>query len=440
MSADVLVVEDHTPTRQSICEALREAGYQVRQAENGRSALDELRESPADVVVSDYRMSPVDGLGLLAEVRRTLEIPFILYSASADAEAVFRAGREGAFVFLEYPFRIDDQLVPTIEESLSQRSEGEQVGECFGIDRLVGSSAAMHRVRTLIRKVARSQATVLIDGETGTGKELVARAIHEESGRDPMVAIAVTELSDTLLESELFGHARGAFTGASGTRPGLFEHASGGTLFLDEIGDASLGLQAKILRALETSSIRPLGGDAYKSVDVRIVAATHRDLGDRVRKGEFREDLFYRINQVSIHIPPLRERAGDVPTIAQALIADLAHEARVQPPQLSADFLDSLLNHPWSGNVRQLRTVLQNVLLWWDGRSTLERSDLIETFSMLNRHLNPDDCLTSQRMIDAYRRCNGNQEAARRELGLSRGEWRYRWKRYELDVFRYRRR
>jgi len=440
MSVDVLVVEDHTPTRESICEALREAGYQVRQAENGSRALDELRGSPADVVVSDYRMSPLDGLGLLAEVRRTLEIPFILYSASADAETVFRAGRGGAFVFLEYPFRIDDQLVPSIEESLSQRSGGEQMRECFGIDRLTGSSTAMHRVRTLIQKVARSRATVLINGETGTGKELVARAIHEESGRDPMVAIAVTELSDTLLESELFGHARGAFTGASGARPGLFEQANGGTLFLDEIGDASLGLQAKILRALETSDIRPVGGDVHKRVDVRIVAATHHDLDERVRKGEFREDLFYRINQVSVHIPPLRQRAGDVPAIAQALLADLAHEARVQPPRLSADFLDSLRNHPWSGNVRELRTVLQNVLLWWDGRSTLERSELIETLSMLNHRLRPDDCVASQRMIDAYRRCNGNQEAARRELGLSRGEWRYRWKRYDLDVFRSRRR
>jgi DNA-binding NtrC family response regulator len=432
VNARVLVVEDHEQTRRRICESLDGAGYLVCSAANGREALSEIERSAPDAVVCDYRMSPVDGLELLRAVRRSLDVPFILYSAGADADAIFRAGRDGAFVFLEYPFRIEDQLVPTIEASLAQRSSIRT--RRTGIARLAGSSAAMQRVRSLIRRVAPSRASVLIVGDTGTGKELVARAIHDESGRGPLVSVSVTELPETLLESELFGHARGAFTGAVTNRDGLFVRAHGGTLFLDEIGDAPLSLQAKILRSLETGEVRRVGDGGARRVDVRLLAATHRDLRESIQAGRFREDLYYRIREVEVHLAPLRERLEDLEALSEDLLGRCAREMCFPTPRVTRDFLTGLRNHLWPGNVRELRTLLQNVLLWWDGSSELRRADLVEAFAMLHPGLPVNDFAERNLMIEAFRRCGGNQEAARRELGLSRGEWRYRWSRYGLDV------
>ncbi|MEN8185449.1 MAG: sigma 54-interacting transcriptional regulator, partial [Myxococcota bacterium] len=235
MSGELLLVEDRCRTREKIGAELRALGYGVTTARDGSEALAILRTQRVDVVLSDYRMSPMDGLSLLRSVRRTLDLPFILYSSGADAEAVFQAGRDGAFYFLEYPFRIEEQLLPTIEESLSHQQEPAPEDR-LGADRIVGCSLEAHRVRSLVRRVARSRATVLVTGETGTGKEVVARAIHDESERGPFVAVAVTELAESLLDSELFGHERGAFTGATQRRRGLFAAATRGTLFLDEIG------------------------------------------------------------------------------------------------------------------------------------------------------------------------------------------------------------
>jgi len=436
----ILLVEDHASTREHLALGLTRAGYQVDVARNGREALASIRDHPPSAVVSDYRMEPVDGLDLLQRLHRWYDVPFILYSAGADAEAIFRAGQEGAFVFLEYPFRLEDELIPTLEHSLRACGPSGCEAELRGADRLVGRSRAMHRVRALVRKAGPSQATIVITGETGTGKEVAARALHEESGRDPFLAVGVTELSETLLPSELFGHERGAFTGALRSRAGLFEQAEGGTLFLDEIGIGSPALQAKLLRVLETRVVRPVGGGPSRPLDVRLLAGTNEELAEVVRAGSFRRDLYYRLAQVSIHLPPLRERAEDVPELARHLIRELAREAKLPVPDLAPSFLRALRYHPWPGNVRELRSLLQNVLLWWDGRRRLEQGDLLDALAIQNPGRSREDAASCAEMIEAYHRCGGNQEAARRELGLSRGEWRYRWQQLGLHVLGRRRR
>lgn len=366
MSACILLVEDHPATREHLAAELAIAGYEVVPAENGRDALDALEKRPVDLILSDYRMSPVDGLSLLRSVRRTMQTPFVLYSSAADADAVFRAGRDGAIHFLTYPFRVADQLLPTLRACLERALQPAR--KRSGADRLIGSSHAMRTVRAAIRRVARSDVSVLIQGETGTGKELAALAIHEESGRKEFVAVAVPELSEGVLESELFGHARGAFTGAIGARKGLFERANGGTLFLDEIGDTPLAVQIKLLRVLESREVRPVGGGAARVVDVRVVAATHRDLSAMVKAGTFREDLYYRVRAATIHLPPLRSRTSDIPELARALLDDAARRAGDAPPETEPAFWAALEAAAWRGNVRELRALLENALLWREGR------------------------------------------------------------------------
>jgi two-component system response regulator PilR (NtrC family) len=243
-----------------------------------------------------------------------------------------------------------------------------------------------------------------------------------------------------VLESELFGHTRGSFTGAIAARQGLFEAASGGTLFLDEIGDTPLSVQVKLLRALETREIRPVGGTGPPQIDVRIVAATNRDLAEMSRRGAFREDLFYRLRGAMIHLPPLRARTGDIELIAHFLIAEIADAARIPAPKLDPGFLVALTHCPWRGNVRELRAVLENVILWRDGDGPIERMNLVEALVAMNPDLGPEDQLLAQNMLEVYRRQGWNQEAARRELGMSRGEWRTRAERLGLDAVRRRRR
>jgi two-component system NtrC family response regulator len=432
-TASILLVEDHAATRASLGEALRASGYAVIAAGGGDEALAALSRAPVDLVLSDYRMRPMDGLALLRAVRRAHAVPFLLYSAGAEAEAVFEAGRAGALRFLEYPFRIADQLLPTLADALA-RGGRPRAASPRGAERLVGDSTAMRRVKAAIRRVARSNATVLVSGETGTGKDLAARAIHEESGRERFVAVSVTELSEGLLESELFGHVRGAFTGAVASRAGLFEAASGGTLFLDEIGDAPPAVQVKLLRALESREVRPVGGAQPRPVDVRVVAATHRDLGELVRRGRFREDLLYRLRGAAIALPPLRARPEDLPALAEALLGPIADAARLPVPKLAPEVAAALARRPWRGNVRELRAVLENALLWWDGEGPLGREPLAEALVALNPALGAGDQALAERMLDAWRRADWNQEAARRELGLTRGEWRRRFARLGLGA------
>jgi len=436
-TASILLVEDHAATREHLAAELSHAGYEVVSAGNGREALDAIELRPFDLVLSDYRMAPVDGLALLRSVRRSMNTPFVLYSTAADADAVFRAGRDGALHFLTYPFRVSDQLLPTIRQCLARGVAPDRKRE--GAERLIGSSTAMRSLRAAIRRVASSDVLVLIHGETGTGKEVVARAIHEESGRKEFVAVAVPELSEGVFESELFGHERGAFTGAVGARRGLFERANGGTLFLDEIGDTPLGMQVKLLRVLETREIRPVGGGTVRAIDVRVVAATHRDLTAMVKAGKFRQDLFYRIRAAAIHLPPLRSHSADVREIAESLLSDATKRTGEGMPAIDPSFWAALESAPWLGNVRELRAVIESALLWREGSEALARAHVVEALVALDPGLTAEEQLLSQRMLDALRRNRWNQEAARRELELTRGEWRTRLARLGLDVVKRRR-
>ena len=428
----ILVAEDQDTTRERLCEALRDTGFDVTPARDGRDAIQILENEDVDLVLSDHRMPRMSGLELLREITRTRDIPVILYSAGASSDVVFRAGQFGAVRFLEYPFRIEEQLIPTISDALARRKPAAAV-ERRGVDRVVGASASTSQVRETIRRVARSSATVLITGETGTGKEVVARAIHDESGREPFCALAVTELAESLLEAELFGHEKGAFTGAVDTRTGLFEEADGGTLFLDEIGDAPASAQSKLLRVLETSEVRRVGASRSQKVDTRLIFATNRDLVVEVREGRFREDLYYRLTQAMIQLPPLRERIEDLEPLVRTFLAELSAKAQLPVPELDPDFIHILSTQPWRGNARELRAVLQRILLWWDGESPLGQVHLAEALVTTHPNLPAEERDMYQRMLEAYRRNGGNQEAARRELDLSRGAWRHRWNRYGLS-------
>jgi DNA-binding NtrC family response regulator len=301
-----------------------------------------------------------------------------------------------------------------------------------GASRFLGTSAAAERVRARIRRLAPTRATVLILGETGVGKEVVARALHEVSGRTVLRGFAVTELAETLLEAELFGHERGAFTGAVSARAGLIEQAQRGTLLLDEIGDAPPALQAKLLRVLETGELRRVGGSAPRKLDVRVLAATHRDLDRDRRAGRFRQDLFYRLHQAVIIVPPLRERPEDIEVLARSLLIEQARALGLSPPRPSLAFLEALRAQPWHGNARELRSALHAVLLWSDGREALEPRDLVEALNSLTPALDDEERAQQQSLLSAWREAGGNQEAARRALGLTRAAWRHRWRRLGL--------
>jgi DNA-binding NtrC family response regulator len=353
------------------------------------------------------------------------------------ARVGFEAGRAGALAFVERPLPVGDELLPALAASVAQRARGRPTRR--GAERLVGASPAMRRVRLAIRRVAPRPVSVLVQGETGTGKELAALALHEESGRGPFVAVSLPELSEGVLESELFGHRRGAFTGAVAERAGLFEAAHGGTLFLDEIGDAPAAVQVKLLRALEARAVRRVGAAAARRVDVRVVAATNRDLGELVRRGAFREDLYFRVRGALLRLPPLRDRAADLPALAETILADATARDGRASPELAPDGLALLARLPWRGNVRELRGLLENALLWWSGAGPIGRAELLEALASLDSRLDDDDCALAGRMLEAWRRCGWNQEAARRELGLSRAAWRSRLARLGLDVARRRR-
>ena len=425
----ILLAEDRTATRERLDAALRAAGFHVLAAADGVEALQHFAAQPIDVVLSDHGMPRLDGLGLLRAVRRIREVPFILYSAGAAADVVFRAGRCGALHFLEYPFRVDEQLLPTIAMALD--TEAQRAPDARrGAERFLGVSAAARHVRSLIRRLAPLRASVLVLGETGVGKEVVARALHEESGLERFVSFAVTELAEGLLEAELFGHERGAFTGAVQARPGLFEQAHGGTLLLDEIGDAPPALQAKLLRVLERGEVRRVGGEAVRAVEVRVIAATHRDLAAEVRAGRFREDLFYRLAQTTIAVPPLRERSADVDVLARDLLRQLAARSGSPTPAATAEFFAALRMQAWNGNARELRAALQGALLWWDGAAPLTPADLLEAHAALAPAVGAEEARIAPRMIEAFRAADGNQEAARRALGMTRAAWRHRWRRF----------
>ena len=367
--ATILIVDDEKNIRGALARSLRLEGYAALEAENGVDALGQLEAGDVDLVILDLNMPQLDGLGLLETMKeRGLAVPSLVLTAHGSIEKAVRAVRLGAFDFIEKPPGAE-RILLAVQNALRVgrlEEENRRLSEEAGLgSELLGSSPPMKALAATVQKVAPTDASVLVAGENGTGKELVARAIHAASPRRnrPMVTVNCAAIPETLFESELFGHARGSFTGATEARRGKFQLASGGTLFLDEVGEVPLALQPKMLRALESGEVQRVGGQAPEQVDVRVIAATNRDLESEVRGGRFREDLYYRLLVVPVRVPALRERGEDITLLARHFLDLSCRRNRIRPKRLSEDALGALRAHAWPGNVRELRNAMGRVAI-----------------------------------------------------------------------------
>jgi DNA-binding NtrC family response regulator len=380
----ILLADDHDSLRRGLARALADAGHTVDEAANGNLAIERLHGGAYDVVLSDLRMGGSDGLDVLKTARALQpQAAVILMTAFGTVHTAVEAMRHGAFDYVTKPFEIEEMELK-IEKALEHRRLRHELDylrhtqpDIYEFDRIVGASTALRRTLDVVRKVARSNTTVLVRGETGTGKELIAGAIHHNSTRAARSFIRVNcaALQENLLESELFGHEKGAFTGADKQRIGRFEQADGGTLFLDEVGDMSPSTQAKILRVLQEHEFERLGGTRTIRVDVRLIAATNRNLASMVSLGTFREDLYYRLNVVSVEMPPLRERKEDIPALAAHFVAELAGELKKPLEGIDPGALKILLRYQWPGNIRELQNTIERAALLAEGR-TITADDL----------------------------------------------------------------
>ena len=367
--ASILIVDDEPGVRSALGGVLRDEGYTVEAVDSGEACLERFVEQEFDVVLLDVWMPGLDGLETLQRLReRQVEAQVVVISGHGSVESAVRAIKLGAFDFVEKPLSLD-KAVLVVRNALRQRAlEAENRDLRAQVDRrhvLVGESAVMRHLREQVMLAAPTNGRVLILGENGTGKEVVARTLHAHSRRrlGPFVEVNCAAIPEELIESELFGHTKGAFTGAVADRRGRFEHASGGTIFLDEIGDMSLKTQAKVLRALQENAVQPVGGTALVRVDVRVVAATNKDLQEEIRAGRFREDLFFRLNVVPIYVPPLRDRADDVPRLAEHFMATLSAEYGRRVKRFAPDAMSRLQHYSWPGNVRELHNVVERLLI-----------------------------------------------------------------------------
>jgi len=447
----VLVVDDEPGLRQSLGLLLSDAGYAVSAEQDGRKALDRALAEPFDLVLCDVRMPEMDGLTFLRNYRAKGGTALvIMMSAYGGEDAAIAAMKEGAYDYLPKPFR-PDEVVLTLRkaderERLRQEVTGLRAQLAGGpAERgLVAESGAMRQALALVARVAEHNTTVLITGESGTGKEVIARAIHRASPRATrgFVAINCAAIPENLLESELFGHVRGAFTGASADKAGLFEQADGGTLLLDEIGELPLGLQAKLLRVLQESEIRRVGDQRTRRVDVRVLAATARDLAAEVKAGRFREDVFYRLNVVSIELPPLRERHEDIAPLARHFAARLGKRL-ARPLSLSDGALSWLASQPWPGNVRELENAIERAAVLSD-REILEPEDLRR--GPVTASPPPPDASGGSGSLDAavaaaerqaiaaaLQATDGNRREAAKRLGVSLRTLFYKMGRHRLE-------
>jgi two-component system response regulator HydG len=368
MKPRVLVVDDDAGVRYTLREILESSSFTVDEAESGERALERFAASPADLVITDLRMPGIDGMALLSRLQEQRPTPrVVVITAHGSERQAVAAMKAGAFDYFRKPFEMDEllEVVRRAVESTRLALENEQLRCSLGLSRtMVFVSEAMSRLALLVGRVAARDVTVLITGESGTGKERVAEAIVQGSRRaqKPFVRFNCAALTPEFAEAELFGHARGAFTGAVRARSGLFGEADGGTVLLDEIGELALGLQAKLLRTLQSGEIRAVGEDRGRRVDVRVLAATHRDLEAEVRRGTFREDLFYRLNVVALHIPPLRERPEDIPVLARHFLDRFAERFGMPVPINPEPLIDRLAGHSWPGNVRELENAIERVI------------------------------------------------------------------------------
>ena len=375
----ILIVDDEPGVRGALTGVLRDEGYNVDSVDSGEACLERLGRRAFDVVVLDIWLPGMDGLATLARMReRQVDAQVVIISGHGNVESAVRAIKMGAFDFVEKPLSLE-KTVLVVRNALRQRHlEAENLALRARVDAqhtMVGESSGMSRLREQVAMAAPTNGRVLIFGENGTGKELVARNIHALSLRrsGPFVEVNCAAIPEELIESELFGHVRGAFTGAVADRRGKFEAAHGGTIFLDEIGDMSLKTQAKVLRVLQEQVMEAVGGSTRIRVDARVVAATNKDLRAEIRAGRFREDLFFRLNVVPISVPPLRERREDIPLLAEHFMAMLAREYGRRAKRFESDAVDALQRYPWPGNVRELRNVIERLMIMVPGERVTAR-------------------------------------------------------------------
>jgi DNA-binding NtrC family response regulator len=445
VSGRVLVVDDERHQRDILQMILEAEGYETVSARNSRHALQVLREQPFDVVLTDLKMPDMNGIALLTELLAVQPgLCVILMTAHGSIDSAVEAMRRGAFDYLTKPLEKDELLVvlgKAMERNnlvRENRMLHEQLQDRFRIDSIVGAHGSMQDVFRVVQKVAPSNSTVLIYGESGTGKELVARALHQGSERRerPFYAVNVAALPESILEAELFGHEKGAFTGADVRRIGLFEQASGSTLFLDEVGDLKRDLQAKLLRTLQEREVIRVGGTERVRIDARIVAATNQDLEQAVREGHFREDLYYRLNVIPIVLPPLRERRTDIPLLVEHFLRKYGDPKGLR--EVSRDALEILANYEWPGNVRQLESVIERAVLLSEG-PVIQPADLPAAVrtplsaprgGQLGLEI-PETGIDLEQVersliLKALEKTEGNVSRAARLLGLSRRTLQYR--------------
>ena len=451
---NILVVDDEKLIRWSLKERMTREGHSVREAEDGKSAAAALDAELPDLVLLDMKLPDTDGLTILRSILdRAPQLPVIIITAYSTVDTAVEAMRVGAYDYISKPFDMDELTMTVkraLEASTLRREVTERVREekaRFGIHNFVGKSRPMQEIGSLVRKVSQSQAsTVLIRGESGTGKDVIARAIHFESARadKPFMNITCTALQETLLESELFGHEKGAFTDAKSQKKGLFELANNGTVFLDEIGDMSPSLQAKLLRALEDRTFRRVGGSQDIKVDVRIIAATNRPLEKLIEEKRFREDLYYRLNIITIDILPLRERREDIPLLVDHFLKKFSTEFRKTINDISSEALRKLESYDWPGNVRELKNVIERAVLLGSG-PVISAEDLTlgrgpaaaapdkdkKLFSLPAKGVKFDE-LEKDIVLQALERTNGNQTKAGELLGMTRDQIHYRMEKFGL--------
>jgi two-component system response regulator HydG len=453
MHGHILVVDDDSTHLTMLKTVLKSQGHSVSGATDGGEAILMVKESPCDLILMDIRMAHVDGIEALRHIKDiNPSIPVIIMTAHSSVDTAVEAMKLGAYDYLTKPLNIDelkltvDRAMEHLHLTIENRSLKERVAAEDSFSEIIGSSPVMKKVADMARIVAPTEATVLITGESGTGKELFARAIHANSERKngPLVTVNCAALTETLLESELFGHEKGTFTGADRKRDGRFMQANKGTIFLDEVGEIPLAMQAKILRTIQEREIQRLGSDEALHVDVRIIAATNRVLEDEVKQGRFREDLFYRLNVMNLHIPPLRERTDDIPILARHFLLKYIQKNRKELKGFSPTAMDVLSKSQWQGNVRELENVIERAVILSMSPFISEKdlpSSLLEQYARDHGNIITDSGLGGKSMDEiesiaireTLAHTQGNKSEAAKLLNITRTTLHNKMKKYNLS-------